>query len=150
MCIIIDFFTCVPATFFFAILFKVPHKALLPSSLLGGVGFTLFKTLSTPQFSEMGAYFIATLIITICSEILARIMKMPATIFTVPAIIPLVPGIGLYTTMMYLVQNQRTMASQTGASTLLAIVAMAMAMVLTSILTKSIHTGISAIQTKFK
>lgn len=136
------FIICLLATFFFAIIFKVPNKALLPSSLLGAFGYILFLCLSSDASNYMSAYFIATLAITICSEILARIMKMPATVFTVPAIIPLVPGVGLYTTMMYLVQNQGDLASKTGASAILSIIAMAMAMVLTSILTRSINNKI--------
>ncbi|HEX3025801.1 MAG TPA: threonine/serine exporter family protein [Clostridia bacterium] len=74
----------------------------------------------------------------VLSEILARVMKMPATIFMIPAIIPLVPGVGLYQTMMFLVQQQDNQAAKTGTTTLLSIVAMAMAMVFTAILTQFI------------
>ena len=113
-----------------AILFRVPKRGLLPTSLLGGCGYVIFLILSLGRSNQMIAYFFATFFVAICSEVFARMMKMPATIFTVPGIIPLVPGIGLYNTMMHLVQNSGNV-SQTGTDTLLAVVGMAMAMVLT-------------------
>lgn len=140
-----DFLICVPATVFFCILFKVPKKAILISSLLGGAGYVVYD-LTSPVFgSTIAGYFLGTLFMAIFSEILARTMKMPATIFMIPSIIPLVPGVGLYKTMEYLVQAQNARAAQTGTSTILAIVAMAMAMVLTGIITKTIQQVISSI-----
>jgi uncharacterized membrane protein YjjB (DUF3815 family) len=136
--IVRDFFICVPATVFFAILLKAPRKTILVSAVLGGAGYVIYELTSPLLGSPTAGYFAGTLIMALCSEILARAMKMPATIFIIPAIIPLVPGIGLYNTMMYLVQGQNAKAGQTGTATLLAIVAMAMALVLTSILTKVI------------
>jgi len=143
------FFLSIIATFFIAILFRVPKKGLLPTSLIGGSGYAIFLALSPGTSNQMVAYFFATFFITICSEVFARIMKMPATIFTVPGIIPLVPGIGLYNTMMHLVQNSGNI-SQTATDTLLAVVAMAMAMVLTSLLTKNINNLITSLFTKLK
>ncbi|WP_193708328.1 threonine/serine exporter family protein [Alkalibaculum sporogenes] len=134
-----EFFICVVAVIFTAILFRAPMRGILLSSLLGGVGYILFKILSSDSKSPIIAYFTATFFITVFSEIFARLLKMPATIFTVPAIIPLVPGIGLYRTMLNLVQNNGR-ASESGSITILAIVSIAMAMVMTSLLTKIINT----------
>jgi uncharacterized membrane protein YjjB (DUF3815 family) len=136
--IVRDFLICVPATIFFAILLKVPRKAILMGAILGGTGYAVYEWTSPVMGSAIAGYFIGTLLMAVCSEILARFMKMPATIFIIPAIIPLVPGIGLYNTMMYLVHGQNEKAGQTGVSTIMAIVAMAMALVLTAILTNAV------------
>lgn len=133
-----DFLICVPATVFFCILFRVPRRAVLYSALLGAAGYAVYDLTSPAFHSAVAGYFLGTLLMAVCSEILARIMKMPATIFMIPAIIPLVPGIGLYNTMQYLVQQRNDLAAGIGTTTLLEIVAMAMAMVLTGILTKTI------------
>lgn len=133
-----DFLICIPATAFFALLFKVPRRAILISAVLSGVGYALYDWVTPVLGTAIAGYFLGTLLMAVLSEILARVMKMPATIFIIPAIIPLVPGIGLYNTMMYLVQGQNAKAGQTGTVTILAIVSMAMALVLTSILTKAI------------
>lgn len=136
--IIRDMIICTTATVFFSILFKVPRKAILLGSILGGIGYAVYEWTTPILQSPIAGYFIGTLLMAVCSEVLARIIKMPATIFTIPAIIPLVPGLGLYNTMLYLVQGKDTLAAKTGIDTILDITAMAMALVVTSILTKSI------------
>lgn len=133
-----DFLFCLPAAAFFAFLFHVPRRAIAVSALLGGLGYLIYDITAPLLNSSMGGYFLGTLFMAVCSEILARVMKMPATVFVIAAIIPLVPGVGLYTTMMYLIQGQTQEAGQTGISTILAIIAMAMALVLTSIPTRII------------
>jgi uncharacterized membrane protein YjjB (DUF3815 family) len=65
-------------------------------------------------------------------EIFARRFKMPATIFIFPAIIPIVPGLGLYETMLAFVQNDILSALEIGADTIFNIVSMAIAMALVS------------------
>ena len=142
MAVLRDFLICVPATIFFAILFKVPKGAVWISAILGGAGYAIYELVSPSLRSPIAGYFVGTLVMAACSEILARAMKRPATVFLIPAIIPLVPGVGLYDTMQYLVQGQNTQAARTGIATLLAIVAMAMAMVLTSIATRSISAAV--------
>ena len=60
------------------------------------------------------------------SEIMAKLLKTPATLFVIPAIIPLVPGGSLYYTMSYAVhrdmENARLYGTRT-AETALAIAA---------------------------
>ena len=144
-----DFLICIPATVFFAILLKAPARTVLVSAVLGGAGYALYEWTSPLMDSYIAGYFIGTLFMAVCSEILARAMKMPATIFIIPAIIPLVPGIGLYNTMMYLVQGKDKQAGQTGIYTILAIVAMAMALVLTAILTKAVAGTVKYMKRQF-
>lgn len=131
-----DFLFCVPAAVFFAFLFRVPRRAIAVSAILGGLGYLIYDISAPLLNSAMAGYFFGTLFMAVCSEILARIMKMPATVFVITAIIPLVPGVGLYNTMMYLIEGQTQQAGQTGIDTILAIIAMAMALVITSIPTK--------------
>ena len=52
------------------------------------------------------------------SEILARKLKYPAILFVIPGIIPLVPGLGMYNTMLYLIQNDYNNAIAKGADVL--------------------------------
>lgn len=133
-----DFLICVPATIFFAVLFHVPRRAIIISAVLGGAGYAVFDLVQPGLHSAIAGYFVGTLFMAACSEILARVMKMPVTVFVIPAIIPLVPGLGLYNTMKYLVDGQNSLAAQTGSATILDIVAMAMAMALTTILSRSL------------
>lgn len=49
--------------------------------------------------TDLIQYFIATVIIALYSEIMARIHKVPITVYLIAALIPLVPGSGIYYTM---------------------------------------------------
>ena len=66
----------------------------------------------------MVANFMAALLVSLMSEILARKLKQPATVFVIPGIILLVPGLGMYKTMLYLVQNDYANAVAKGADVL--------------------------------
>lgn len=103
-----DFIICSMATFFFAILFRTPKKAVFSVTVMGGLGYVAYD-LCRRAFSVTVGYFVGTLLISVCAEILARRRKMPALVFITPAVIPLVPGAGLYHTMRLFVYGE-TMA----------------------------------------
>ena len=126
------FAASVGAAFFFSILFRSPYRALPISSILGGVAYVVYLLLENTLSWTLLGYFAGTLVVVIASEIAARIMKMPSTTFIVPSVIVLVPGFGLYRTMLYMVQNDYAMATQQGTQTILAIGAMALAIALGS------------------
>jgi uncharacterized membrane protein YjjB (DUF3815 family) len=50
---------------------------------------------------DLFAYFAATIVAALYSEVFARIRKCPAVSFLVVAIFPLIPGAGVYYTMNY-------------------------------------------------
>ena len=58
------------------------------------------------QLNTTLGYFAGTTFVAMIGEIFARKFKMPATTFIFPAVIPMVPGFGLYQTMLALVQNE--------------------------------------------
>ena len=49
------------------------------------------------------------MVVGLFSEIMARVYKAPATIFVIVGCFPLVPGKGIYQTMLYLISNNRNM-----------------------------------------
>ena len=94
------------ATVAFGILFQGPKRILWRSGLIGALGWVVFiglkESFSVHSFS---ANFLATVLIALVSEIFARIWKEPVTVFEIPAIIPLVPGFGMYRGMNYILQD---------------------------------------------
>ena len=94
------------ATVAFGVLFQGPKRILWRSGLIGGLGWIVFiglkEIFSVHSFS---ANFLATVVIALASEIFARVWKEPTTVFEVPAIIPLVPGFGMYRGMNYILQD---------------------------------------------
>ena len=55
--------------------------------------------------SEMMAMFLGSIAFSLYSEILARICKTPVTTFIICALIPLVPGGGMYRMMLQAIQG---------------------------------------------
>lgn len=131
--IILNLIYCFIATLFFAITMNAPKNTLVPTSIIGSIGYVIFITLSKLLNVTLG-YFVGTTFIAMLGEIFARKLKMPATIFIFPAVIAMVPGFGLYQTMLALVQNNISQALETGAKTILNIAAMAVAMALISVI----------------
>lgn len=123
---------CTAATLFYALLMRTPLKALLLSAFLGSAGYVIFIISSNYFTNILAAYFLGTLFVSVIGELMARIMKMPSTIFVIPSIIPLVPGYGLYLTMLLLVQNDFNGFLKTGAQTLFIAAIMALAIALTN------------------
>ena len=131
--IILDLIYCFAATLFFALIMNAPKNTLVPTSIIGSIGYVMFITLSKHLNVTLG-YFVGTTFIAMLGEIFARKLKMPATIFIFPAVIAMVPGLGLYQTMLALVQNDIPHALEVGANTLLNIAAMAVAMAFISVI----------------
>ena len=65
----------------------------------------------------MLACFLASIVIAIYSEIMARIRKCPAIGFLVMGLLPLIPGSALYYTMNYAVRGNMTMFGTQGLRT---------------------------------
>lgn len=102
----------------FAIFNSAPVVSLIPTGIIGTLGWVLYVILSRMGLDIMTSNFLAASLVAICGELLARIMKKPSTIFVIPGVIPLIPGLGLYNTMFYLVENKFSAAIATGTSTI--------------------------------
>lgn len=106
------------ATAGFAVFLNAPKSTLLPGGLAGGIGWSVFYYLVVLTGNDILANFIAALLVSYISEILARKLKQPAIIFVIPGVIPLVPGLGMYNTMLYLIQGDYNSAIAKGANVL--------------------------------
>ena len=106
----IDYFSALAFSFSttiaFAVLLQAPRKTLPISGIIGAVGWVVFlyvrKEMGTSSFY---ANICATLILSLLSELAARIFKQPATVFVIPGIFPIVPGLGMYNGMAQLIEN---------------------------------------------
>ncbi len=103
---ILSFIYGLIATVSFGVLFQAPKKVLVTAGFIGAVGWVTFSELhKTLGYDTFYASFYATIVISVISEIMARIQKKPAIVFNIPAIIPLVPGLGMYQGMRYIINN---------------------------------------------
>lgn len=121
------------ATFFFAILFRVSKKQLLPCGLTGALGWLLYLIADIFSNSLIIANFTGAVGVSIASYYLARKRKTPITIFLASGIIPLVPGAGIYRTMYAMITQDIEQTTYYGIQTLEIAGIIAMAITLTTI-----------------
>ncbi|MDI9496775.1 MAG: threonine/serine exporter family protein [Bacillota bacterium] len=129
--ILLDLIYCFAASLFFALIMNTPKNTLMHTSIVASIGYLIYLSCSAQLNTTLG-FFAGTTFVAMMGEIFARRFKMPATIFIFPAIIPIVPGLGLYETMLAFVQNDILSALEIGADTIFNIVSMAIAMALVS------------------
>lgn len=98
---LITFAACLAISFNF----NVKGKLILYAALGGGITFFAYQ-ISSPFESVIFQNFLASLVASIYSESLARMLKVPATTFLIISIIPLVPGSNLYRTMELCINNE--------------------------------------------
>ena len=112
--IIVQLFMAFSCSLGFAIVFGVRVGLMIPASL--------GATLSWAVYLIGLGFFISCLagaaMAALYAEIQARVWKAPATLFLVPALIPLIPGSTLYYTMSGVVGRNWEMASDYGSRTL--------------------------------
>ena len=133
----VQLIACFAAACTFSILVHEPRHSIIVSALIATAGYGVFLLLGQNTM----AYFAATLLIGISCEICARLLKRAATLFITGAIIPLVPGVGLYNTMRYVVEGDFSKALITGTSTLLGICGIALAITIASVIFSNFHSS---------
>ena len=117
--LLINFIFSFAVTAGFSIFFNAPKKSLIPCGIVGGIGWCAYILMSkSSYFSNVFSMVIASAVISLLSEILARKLKYPSINFIIPGIRPLVPGLRLYNTMYSLVQKDYALAVSTGTDTL--------------------------------
>lgn len=113
-----DFVACFGASVFYCIIMSLPKKAIWISSFSSAMTYIVYRLTFLSVDSEYIGYLAASFFAALSAEVLARVCKMPATIFIFPAVIPLVPGIGLYRTMLCLVRSDMSGFASEGTKTL--------------------------------
>lgn len=89
----------------FSIFFNIRKTRLFLVGIGGAVIWTVFLAVQYVTGQEMIALFAASVLASVFAEILARVVKSPATVLLVPMVIALIPGGNLYYTMFYMVQG---------------------------------------------
>ena len=105
-------------TFGFGILFNIKGKKLIFAALGWGLSWYCYSLPLSLGLSEVSSLFISALVFSTYSEILARIFKTPVTSFIICALFPLVPGGGMYYTMLATIKGELETALHLGINTL--------------------------------
>ena len=120
------------ATLGFAGLLHAPLRSWLPAGLIGAVGYTLYWLLLQAGWPDPTAIFVGSCLASLLAQVTARRMRMIASIFSVLAIIPCVPGYGLYQTMFHIGQGNLSLGLSTGVDTMSSILMLALGIIVGS------------------
>lgn len=124
------------ATFGFGIIFNIKGKKLFFASLGGGLSWFIYTLCLNVGLTEISSLFLSSVIFSTYSEILARILKTPVTTLVVCALIPLVPGGGMYYTMFEAVTGDINKALELGLTTISSAGVLALGVIFVSTLTR--------------
>ncbi len=94
-----------------AVVFQVPKKYLWPAGVTGAAGWLVYLITEDVLENAMFAAFLASVLVAVLSQVFARVLKAPVTIYLVTGILPLVPGVGMYRTVYYLLHNDMAQTS---------------------------------------
>lgn len=116
----------------FAYLFNCPQKHILHSAVAGGFGWLAYYYSSKFGCSLIAATLIGTITLQLCCEVCARVYKDAVSVFTIPAILPLVPGAGVYYTLLASLEGDMQLALLKGFNTLGCALSIAVGIILVS------------------
>ncbi|MDD6004417.1 MAG: threonine/serine exporter family protein [Firmicutes bacterium] len=102
----------------FAILFNIRKEKMIYAAFIGMIGGVLYYMVMNYGYSEVFALFISSAVVSLLSDIAARVLKCPQTTFLICALIPLVPGGTMYYTVLRLVEGDNLMALNYGLNTI--------------------------------
>ena len=92
----------------YAISNQIPRFAILTAGLAGATGWLTHLLIMRLNNTSLLVTFLAAFVVGILSWGLARWQHSPITLYILPGILPLLPGLTIYKGMLYLAQNQPT------------------------------------------
>ena len=108
------------ASLSFAFIFNLNRKTALMSAIGGSIGW-FFYSMGLHYFQDANiAYFLGAVALSYYGEVMARRTRTPVTSYITPALIPLVPGSGLYQTMLQSLEGNYNGALREGITTMMA------------------------------
>lgn len=126
------------ASFGFGIIFNIKGRNLIFAAIGGGLSWFVYSFLIKFNVSNTLSLFIASISFSTYSEICARILKTPVTTLVVCALIPLVPGAGMYYTMYESVTGDIIKSLELGLHTLASAGTLALGVIFVSTITRQI------------
>lgn len=123
--VLIQLFTAFLSSLGFSMLFGLRRRFLLPAALGGLLCWSVYLAMRALTQMEFLSCLVASAFAVVYAELLARRLRTPATLFVVPAILPMVPGGTLYYAMESVVHGRMEAARSFGKQTLIIALAIA-------------------------
>ena len=95
------------STMAFGIIFQAPRRSLPLCGVVGAVGWLVYIYLRNgAELDSFYSNLAAALAVALLSELAARAFKAPVTVFVIPGIFPIVPGLAMYNGMTSIIEKQ--------------------------------------------
>jgi uncharacterized membrane protein YjjB (DUF3815 family) len=102
--ILLDAVMAAVAAIGFAVISNPSRKAIFVSAILAAIGHALRFTLIKSGLEISLATFVAASCIGLLSVLFARIIHCPAEVFSFPSLLPMIPGLFAYRTILSLIK----------------------------------------------
>lgn len=87
----------------FAILFNVPRRTLFPIWCIGALGGLIKFTAVNYEMGVVFASFLGAVVVGVVAIQMAHLRNSPPLVFSIPSVIPMVPGVFAYQFMLGMV-----------------------------------------------
>ncbi len=128
----------------FTIMFNSPKNSIIKASAIGAFGWLAYLIAVDHHQSVITATFLAAVTVGLLGELFASKFRSPATVFIIPGIIPLVPGYGVYYTMISIITKDYNTATNKGFETFFVALAISTALIITSTIGRLIRNNKSS------
>lgn len=125
--------TAAVGTLGYCLLINVKRNKIVYGCLGGVVSTFLYCVCVEAGLTPLLQNLIPAAVVTLYAEVLARVVKAPATVFLIPSIIPLVPGGRLYYTMRAIVDGDADSAKIYAMETIVIALGIAVGIVVISL-----------------
>ena len=125
----------------FGMMFGIRSRKLLYVAIGGALTWLTYLLSMQAGLYEIFAYVIAAGVGTIYSEIMARIIKTPVTVFVIPVNVALVPGASLFYSLLALLQKDSARFLDKGKYALSVACAMAIGIFVSTMVFKLIRSA---------
>ena len=123
----------------FAMLVHVPKRAWLASGVIASFSYLVYWGCLHIGFSDPTSIFLGAFFGSLAGLLCARRMKIIGTVFLMSAVVPVVPGLGLYRMMASLGQEQMHQGASQGVQAMIIIAMTALGLIMGSYLDRIIH-----------
>ena len=122
----------------FGLIFNIQGFGVAITGMGGALGWMVYLMVMEWQGHDIFAAFMAAMSIAVYSEVMARVRRCPVTGYLQIALLPLVPGAGVYRAMSYCVEGNTEMFTTTLLHTIGFAAALSVGAMLTSSLIRAI------------
>lgn len=124
----------------FAMLVQVPKRSWLVSGLIASFAYLVYWGFLRLGLSDPTSIFLGSFFGSLTGQFCARRMKIIGTVFLMSAIVPVVPGLGLYRMMAFLGQGRLADGAGLGIRAMITIAMIALGLSAGTVTDRILHT----------